>query len=81
MINRHPAVRMSRVRARPSPISGALVTAEIVLVAGAEAFAAVRDAVVAACRAALPPHKVPVSLREVAALPVAPSGKLLRRDG
>ena len=30
-INRHPAVRMSRVRARRSPITGSLVAADVVL--------------------------------------------------
>src|SRR5206468_10583682 len=30
-INRHPAVRLSRVRARRSPLTGSLVAAEVVL--------------------------------------------------
>ena len=34
VINRHPAVRMSRVRSRKNPIIGALVAAEIVLKEG-----------------------------------------------
>ncbi len=78
VINRQPGVLMSRVWGRRSPISGALVAAEIVLPPGV-AFPPVRAAVLQACQAALPGHKVPVSLRQVAHLPIAPSGKL-RRD-
>ncbi len=79
VINAHPAVRMARVWARPSPITGAVVAADVVLRADPEAgFGAVRDAILAACRAALPAHKVPVSLRRVDTLEVAASGKLVR---
>jgi acyl-coenzyme A synthetase/AMP-(fatty) acid ligase len=81
VINRHPGVRMSRVWARKSPITGAIVAAEIVPRDPADAaagFGALREAILQACRDALAPHKVPVSLRAVASLPVAPSGKLLR---
>ena len=82
VINQHPGVRMSRVRGRRSPISGALVTADIVLRASPDEadFAAIRDEVMHACKSALHAHKVPVSLRQVAALEVSPSGKLVRRD-
>jgi acyl-coenzyme A synthetase/AMP-(fatty) acid ligase len=81
VINRHPGVRMSRVWARKSPITGALVAAEVVPrdPAAKANFAALRDEILAACRETLAPHKVPVSLRAVDALAVAPSGKLLRR--
>ena len=81
VINRHPGVRMSRVWARKSPITGAIVAAEIVPrdpADAAEGFGVLREAILQACREALAPHKVPVSLRAVASLPVAPSGKLLR---
>ena len=82
VINQHPGVRMSRVRGRKSPISGALVAAEIVLRPGADdaGFTAIRDEVMQACRSALAAHKVPVSLRQVATLEVSPAGKLVRRD-
>ena len=84
VINRHPAIRMSRVRARRNPITGAVVAAECLLLPNADGsmpeFSAVHDAVLAACRAALPPYKVPVSLRAVDTLPIAASGKLMRVD-
>ena len=80
IINRHPAVRMSLVWPRSSPVTGAIVAADIVLEEGHPApFPAVREEVVAACRAALPAHKVPVSVRQVASLAIAESGKLVRR--
>ena len=79
VINAHPAVRMARVWARPSPITGAVVAADVVLRSEPEAgFGPMREAILAACRAALPAHKVPVSMRRVDALEVAASGKLVR---
>ena len=70
-----------RVHARPSPITGALVVAEIVLREpdGVLSFPAVRKEILASCRQALPPHKVPVVLRQVASLDITASGKLARR--
>ena len=79
VISRHPAVRMVQVRGRRSPITGMLVVAEIVLHAAEDGHAAVvRDEIMAACRAALPPAKVPATLRIVGELAVAASGKLDR---
>ena len=83
VINRHPGVQMSRVWARKNPITGAVVAADIVMrqeVGGQPAFAAARDGILQACRDGLPAHKVPVTLRAVASLPIAASGKLMRRD-
>ncbi|MDR3464327.1 MAG: AMP-binding protein [Xanthobacteraceae bacterium] len=86
VLNRHPAVQMARVRGRASPVTGALVMAEIVLRASAGAEPspilpdALRDDILEACRRALPPHKVPVTLRRVASLDTTgSSGKLSRR--
>jgi acyl-CoA synthetase (AMP-forming)/AMP-acid ligase II len=81
VINQHPLVRMARVRGRPSPITGALVVADIVVqpAAGQGSFPALREEILSACREVLPAHKVPTMLREVAALDIAESGKLLRR--
>ncbi|MEA3105883.1 MAG: hypothetical protein QOI88_488 [Gammaproteobacteria bacterium] len=81
VLNRHPAVRMSRVWARKSPITGAVVAADIVLSEPAAEFAQVRESLLQSCRAALSAHKVPVTLRAVTSLLVASSGKLSRRDG
>ena len=80
VINQHPAIRMSLVWPRRSPVTGAVVAADIVLEQGHAAdFASVRDTVLQRCREALPPHKVPVSIRAVPSLAIAESGKLVRR--
>ena len=80
VINQHPSVRMARVHGRPSPITGTLVVADIVVRRSAQpdCFNAISAEILAACRAALPPHKVPAMLRPVAALDIAASGKLVR---
>ena len=83
-INRHPAVRMTLVRPRRSPITGALVAADIVLndgtaeVGTSDAVAALRQEILALCRATLAAYKIPASLRFVPALDVAAAGKLSR---
>ncbi len=79
VINRHPAVSMSRVRPRPNPILGAVVEAEIVLRSDQPADqAALKSEIIAHCRPHLAKHKVPVSVKFVPALPITPGGKLLR---
>ncbi len=77
LINRHPAVRMSKVRSRHNPITGALVVADIVLKTGV-ADAEVRNAIHDFCRKSLPRHKVPAALHFVPALHVASTGKMSR---
>ena len=78
VINRHPAVRMSLVKGRKSPITGAIVVADVVADGGDER---VRAEILDRCRAALPPFKVPTMVRFVPALSVTPGGKLERRVG
>jgi len=83
VINRHPAVHMSRVSARSSPITGAIVVGEIVVNApepdrGAP-FETIRSEVMDLCRTTLPAHQVPAMLREVPSLEISASGKLVRR--
>ncbi len=83
VLNADPRVRMSLVRARRSPITGAVVVADVVpadpAIAGAAlAGEAVKGELLEACRRALPAHKVPVSLRFVASLAVTAAGKLVR---
>jgi acyl-CoA synthetase (AMP-forming)/AMP-acid ligase II len=81
VINGHPRVRMSRVRARKNPITGALVVADVVLEAPADGGVAdVEQELVRHCRAALPRHKVPAAINVVAGLGVNGAGKLVRRD-
>jgi acyl-CoA synthetase (AMP-forming)/AMP-acid ligase II len=83
IINRHPQVRMSLVRGKRSPITGAIVTADVVLESGGESGGVdrVKDDILTLCRDALPLYKVPASISIVPALDVAASGKLLRRQG
>ena len=84
VINAHPWVRMSLVRARRSPITGAVVTAEIVLADPGEAPGErpagelLVQEVLEACRRALPAHKVPAMVRIVPSLEVSAAGKLVR---
>jgi acyl-coenzyme A synthetase/AMP-(fatty) acid ligase len=84
VINAHPRVRMSRVRAKRSPIMGALVVAEVVLEDAAAAEGTVSDAetlrneILEVCRHALPAHKVPARLSFVPALELTAAGKLVR---
>ena len=75
VINRHPAVRMSLVRARKNPFTGAVVVADVVLKPDA---AAGQDDILAACRGSLAPHKIPATIRFVPALDVSGGGKLAR---
>ena len=79
VINRHPAVRMSLVRGRRNPITGAIVVAEVVLHApGRDRRPAVKDEILAACRRDLSPFKAPASLRFVPSLAMTAGGKLER---
>jgi acyl-coenzyme A synthetase/AMP-(fatty) acid ligase len=84
VINRHPQVRMSLVHPRKSPITGAIVVAEVVLREDLEAGGAdarvrtLRGEILDLCRARLAQHKVPAMIRFVPALSVAASGKLER---
>jgi acyl-coenzyme A synthetase/AMP-(fatty) acid ligase len=81
VINRHPRVRMSLVRPKRSPFTGAIVVADVVLTASpaADNEADLRDDILKLCRGALPRHKVPAAISFVPALAVAATGKLLRR--
>jgi acyl-coenzyme A synthetase/AMP-(fatty) acid ligase len=82
VLNAHPWVRMSLVKARRSPITGAVVTAEVVLKEAADQARPVPEALVRelteSCKHALASHKVPALIRFVPALEISPSGKLVR---
>jgi acyl-coenzyme A synthetase/AMP-(fatty) acid ligase len=82
VINSHPQVRMSLVKPRRNPITGTVVTAEVVLVETAAEAAAKRicSEILASCRERLAAHKVPALIRVVPGLEVSASGKLVRRD-
>jgi acyl-coenzyme A synthetase/AMP-(fatty) acid ligase len=84
VINRHPAVRMSLVRTKKSPITGALVIADVVLQGssqGEEASArALQEDILLLCRETLSSHKIPAAINFIPDLNIAESGKLLRRN-
>ncbi len=77
VVNRHAGVVMSRVRARKSPITGAIVVADVVVAAGFDA-AVVQGEVLETCRRELAAHKVPAMLHAVESLDVGAAGKLVR---
>ena len=83
VINRHPQVRMSLVRTRKNPITGALVVADVVLrtaltTANGQS-GELEHEILQFCREALARHKVPTAIRFVSSLPVAATGKMVRQ--
>jgi acyl-coenzyme A synthetase/AMP-(fatty) acid ligase len=81
VINRHMDVRMSRARSHRSPITGAIVVADVVLAeSGASRAKEIREEILADCRTHLASHKVPAVIRFVEALDVTHAGKLARAD-
>jgi len=83
ILNGDARVRMSLVRARRNPITGAVVVADVVLTASAQALdpptmTEIKEELLAVCRRALPAYKVPSQLRFVPALDLTPAGKLVR---
>jgi acyl-coenzyme A synthetase/AMP-(fatty) acid ligase len=82
VINRHDEVRMSRVRARKSPITGAIVVADVVLTEGCDLSRSeeIRRKIIADCKASLAAHKVPAMIKFVEKLDITAAGKLARSD-
>jgi acyl-coenzyme A synthetase/AMP-(fatty) acid ligase len=80
VLNADPRVRMSLVRARRNPITGAVVVADVVLAdpAAADAPDAVKSDLLDVCRRSLAAHKVPAMVRFVPALEFTAAGKLVR---
>jgi acyl-coenzyme A synthetase/AMP-(fatty) acid ligase len=83
VINRHPAVRMSVVRARRSPITGSLVVADVVLkgepdLSSTRNLSDVKREILDICHESLAAHKIPATLRFVPSLEMAAAGKLAR---
>jgi acyl-coenzyme A synthetase/AMP-(fatty) acid ligase len=83
VINRHPEVRMSLVKTKKNPITGALVVADVVLrsASGPEGDGdrQIQQDILLLCREELASHKVPATINFVSSLAVADSGKLIRR--
>ena len=86
VINRHPRVHLSLVRARKSPIIGSLVVAEIVpkelsVDGGANGECKdLEDEIRAICFQSLARHKVPAQIHFVSSLPMTAGGKLARKN-
>ena len=83
VINGHPRVRMSRVRTRKSPITGAIVVADVVLREPQETAAGraeLEHELLQFCGRGLPRHKVPAAITFVPSLTVAATGKIARHD-
>jgi acyl-coenzyme A synthetase/AMP-(fatty) acid ligase len=86
VINRHPDVQMSLVKAQPSPITGAIVVAEVVLHAsdaiesenGVRDLGRLRAEIRELCSGALAAYKVPAAIRIVPHLDLGVSGKMVR---
>jgi acyl-coenzyme A synthetase/AMP-(fatty) acid ligase len=85
VLNRHPLVAMSLVKAKKSPLVGALVVADVVLKstpgeAARENAPAIAREIQQFCRAELDAHKIPTSIDIVPMLAIGESGKLVRRN-
>ena len=84
VINRHPEVQISHVRARHNPITGSIVIADVVLKDGtdnAEGSAGqdkLKHEILHLCAGSLARHKVPVFIHFVNALDINAAGKLAR---
>ena len=82
-INRHAGVSGSRVTARKSPITGAIVMAEVVLKTVEQdgavlPSAALEREIIELCRRDLKSYKVPAAIQFVRSLPISATGKLKR---
>ena len=84
VIGRHPEVQMTLVRTKKNPITGALVVADVVLKnghgSGLRDLGTIQEDILLLCRETLSSHKVPAAINFVSQLPVAESGKVLRRS-
>jgi acyl-CoA synthetase (AMP-forming)/AMP-acid ligase II len=82
VLNADPRVRMSQVRARRNPITGAVVVADVVLAdpdsAAGDGAERIKAELLGACRRQLSGHKVPATLRFVPTLELTSGGKLVR---
>lgn len=85
VLNRHPQVRLSVVKTKKSPITGALVVADVLLrdasAPEGERARELQQTIKQFCRESLAPHKVPAAINFVPALAISATGKLGRRHG
>jgi acyl-coenzyme A synthetase/AMP-(fatty) acid ligase len=82
VINRHPDVRMSLVRAKKNPVTGAIVVADVVLNQSSRSLSlevgVIQGDIIRFCRETLSSHKVPAMINFVPTLAIAESGKMMR---
>jgi acyl-coenzyme A synthetase/AMP-(fatty) acid ligase len=85
VLNRHPQVRLSLVKTKKNPITGALVVADVLLkdlsTPEGDQSRELQQTIKQFCRESLAPHKVPAAISFVAALAISETGKLVRRHG
>ena len=83
VLNRHPQVRLSLVKTKKNPITGALVVADVLLkdpsTSEGEQGRELHQTIKQFCRESLAPHKVPAAISFVPALAISETGKLVRR--
>jgi len=85
IINRHPKVQISYVRARNNPITGSIVVADVILkndthnVSGESGEETVRREILRMCTASLDRHKIPTAVHFVPTLEFNAAGKIARR--
>lgn len=77
---RHPGVAMAAAIGVPDAERGEVVKAFVVLAAGCQGSAALAEAMRARLRERLARHEVPREVEFVDALPLTPTGKVLRRE-
>lgn len=84
VINHHPDVQMSLVRAKKNSITSAVIAADIVLRVGAgdenRDVAEFRNSIVQFCRESLASYKVPAIINIVPTLTISGSGKMMRQN-
>lgn len=73
-----PGVGLAQVAAKPSPITGALLMATVVPADPGADTEALRDAILAQCRATLEREAVPTRIRFADTLPMNAAGKITR---
>jgi acyl-coenzyme A synthetase/AMP-(fatty) acid ligase len=85
VLNRHPQVRLSLVKTKKNPLTGALVVADVLLKASStpegDQARELQRTIRQFCREALAPHKVPTAISFVPALAISETGKLVRHHG
>ena len=77
VLDRHPGVKICRVRGFSHPILGESVLAEVVPLAGVKPDP---EELIRFCRKSLSSYKVPQKIIFVESLPMTPSGKVSRSD-